>query len=92
VISVSSNGTIDTTGIVWLAHAVHPYDAEHGVRPGILRAFSAMDVTKELWNSNANTQLDAGGSYAKFSSPTIANGHVYLPTFFFFFFVYGLKK
>jgi hypothetical protein len=92
VISVSSNGNIDSTGIVWLSHAIPPYDAEHGVRPGILRAFSATDVTKELWNSNTNTQLDGGGSYAKFSSPTIANGHVYLPTFSNQVVVYGLKK
>ena len=92
VISVSSNGSIDSTGIVWLSHAIPPYDAEHGVRPGILRAFSAIDVTKELWNSNTNSQLDGGGSYAKFSSPTIANGHVYLPTFSNQVVVYGLKK
>ncbi len=92
VISVSSNGSIDSTAIVWIAHAIPPYDAEHGVRPGILRAFSATDVTKELWNSNTTGTLDGGGNYAKFSSPTIANGHVYLPTFSNQVVVYGLKK
>jgi hypothetical protein len=92
VISVSSNGSVDSTGVVWLTHAVPPYDAEHGVRPGILRAFSAVDVTKELWNSNMNAAIDGSGNYAKFSSPTIANGHVYLPTFSNQVVVYGLKK
>ena len=92
VISVSSNASIDSTAIVWVAHAIPPYDAEHGVRPGILRAFSATDVSTELWNSNATGTLDGGGNYAKFSSPTIANGHVYLPTFSNQVVVYGLKK
>lgn len=92
VISVSSNGNIDTTGVVWIAHAVPPYDAEHGVRPGILRAFSATDITKELWNNQQNSSIDGAGNYAKFSSPTIANGHVYLPTFSNQVVVYGLKK
>jgi hypothetical protein len=92
VISVSSNGNIDTSGIVWIAHAIPPYDAEHGVRPGILRAFSATDITKELWNNQQNATVDGAGNYAKFSSPTIANGHVYLPTFSNQVVVYGLKK
>lgn len=92
VISVSSNGNIDSSGIVWIAHAVPPYDAEHGVRPGILRAFSATDITKELWNNQQNPLVDGAGNYAKFSSPTIANGHVYLPTFSNQVVVYGLKK
>ncbi len=92
VISVSSNGNIDNSGIVWVAHAIPPYDAEHGVRPGILRAFSATDITKEIWNNQLNAQQDGAGNYAKFSSPTIANGHVYLPTFSNQVVVYGLKK
>ena len=92
VISVSSNGNTDSSGIVWIAHAVPPYDAEHGVQPGILRAFSATDITKELWNNQQNAIIDGAGKYAKFSSPTIANGHVYLPTFSNQVVVYGLKK
>lgn len=92
VISVSSNGSIDNSGIVWVSHAVPPFDAEHGVRPGILRAFNANDITKELWNSNMNYAIDGGGNYAKFSSPTIANGHVYLPTFSNQVVVYGIKQ
>ena len=80
VLSVSSNGAQDGTGIVWAAHAFTG-DAEHDVSPGILRAFDARDVSKELWNNRQNAARDVAGSYAKFASPTIANGRVYLPTF-----------
>ncbi len=55
-----------------------------------LRAFDANDVTKELWNSGQNS-ADNPGYYAKFSSPTVANGHVYLATFSKQVVVYGLK-
>jgi outer membrane protein assembly factor BamB len=61
------------------------------VSPGILRAFDANDVSKELWNNRQNISRDIGGSYAKFSAPTIANGHVYLPTFSGRVVVYGLQ-
>jgi len=60
------------------------------VSPGILRAFDASNVTKELWNNNQSPN-DNAGKYAKFSSPTIANGHVYLPTFSNQVVVYGIK-
>jgi outer membrane protein assembly factor BamB len=89
MISVSSNGSTAGSGIVWTAYAATG-DAEHNVSPGILRAFDANDITKELWNNNQKT-TDNGGTYAKFSSPTIANGHVYLATFSGQVAVYGLK-
>ena len=56
----------------------------------IIRAFDANDITKELWNSSQDTN-DAPGNFAKFSAPTIANGHVYLATFSNQVVVYGLK-
>ncbi len=89
ILSVSSNGTRDSTAIVWASYASIG-DAEHGVKPGILRAFDARDVTRELWNNQQNSNRDFAGTYAKFSAPTIANGHVYLPTFSFKVVVYGL--
>lgn len=89
VLSVSSNGTKEGTGILWAAYASSG-DAEHDVSPGILRAFDANDITKELWNNNLSP-VDAAGKYAKFASPAIANGHVYLPTFSDQVVVYGLK-
>ncbi|MBS1932660.1 MAG: PQQ-binding-like beta-propeller repeat protein [Bacteroidetes bacterium] len=90
MLSVSSD--LDTTGtaIVWATYS-KGCDAEHSVCAGILRAFDATDVTKELWNSDQNA-ADAVGNYAKFCSPTIANGHVYLATFSNYVAVYGIKK
>ena len=90
VLSVSSNGSKDGTGILWASHAFSG-DAESFVTPGILRAFDATNVTRELWNNRQNLSRDGSGTYAKFSSPTIANGHVYLPTFSNKVVVYGLQ-
>ncbi len=90
VLSVSSNGAQDGTGILWASYASSG-DAEHAVSPGILRAFDANDISKELWNNQQNAQRDAAGTYAKFAAPTVANGHVYLPTFSNRVVVYGLQ-
>ena len=88
-LSVSSNGSVDGTGILWATYAFSG-DAGHTNSPGILRAFDANDITKELWNSNQSSN-DHVGAFAKFSPPTIANGHVYLATFSNQVVVYGLK-
>ena len=90
VLSVSSNGSKDGTAILWASYAVSG-DAEHDVSVGILRAFDASDITKQLWSSLQDPTHDGSGNYAKFASPTIANGHVYLPTFSNQVVVYGLR-
>lgn len=90
MISVSSDNGKAGTGIVWAFYA-SAGDAENGTQKGILRAFDANDITKELWNSN-NNPGDYVPSFAKFCSPTIANGHVYLATFSNQVLVYGLVK
>ena len=90
VLSVSSNGSTDGTGILWASYAMSG-DAESFVTPGILRAFDANDITRELWNNQQNAARDGAGTYAKFSPPTIADGHVYLPTFSNRVVVYGLR-
>jgi len=93
VISVSSNGTKDGTGIVWAAYGENesPNAAYYPAYFGVLRAFDANDITKELWNSDMRRQ-DAPGVWAKYCSPTIANGKVYLATFSGQVVVYGLIK
>ena len=88
-LSVSSNGSTAGTGIVWASYA-QSGNAGNTVSLGILRAFDASDVTKEIWNSN-QIPGDAPGNYAKYCSPTIVNGHVYLATFSNQIVVYGLK-
>ena len=90
ILAVSSNGSQDGTGILWASYA-STGDAESFVSPGILRAFDANDVTRELWNNHQNVARDGAGSYAKFSAPTVADGHVYLPTFSNRVVVYGLR-
>lgn len=89
VLSVSSNGATDSTGILWASYPSSG-DAESFVTPGVLRAFPARDISSELWSSNQNAARDGVGLYAKFASPTIANGHVYLATFSNKVIVYGL--
>jgi PQQ-like domain len=88
--TVSSNGAMPGTGIVWATMPVVG-DAWHGVATGALYAFDASDVTKaSLWNSNLNAQ-DKLGSFAKFNPPIVANGKVYVATFSEALRVYGLK-
>lgn len=89
ILSVSSNMSKKNTGIVWATHSLSG-DATAFVRPGILQAFSADDVTHELWNSQQNAARDNSTTFAKFNPPTVANGKVYLPTFSNQIIVYGL--
>lgn len=63
--SISSNGTSD--GIIW--------DIQSG---GVLHAYDASTLA-ELYNSN-QTAGDQLGSYVKFTTPTIADGKVFVGT------------
>ena len=89
MLSLSANGTNAGTGILWAAHQ-YSGNANNAVRPGILRAFDAQNVTNELWNSQQYAARDSVGMYAKFVPPTVANGKVYLATFSGQVNVYGL--
>jgi hypothetical protein len=68
--SVSADGT--QNGIVWSPEVDNPSG------PAILRAYDANDLSKVLYASNQAGPRDAAGDGIKFSTPTIANGHVYL--------------
>ena len=48
--------------------------------PAILRAYDANDLSKPLYASNQAGPRDTAGGGIKFSTPTIANGMVYLGT------------
>ena len=89
--SLSSNGSVDSTAILWVNQAANGANANQAVRTGVMRAFSAADVTKELWNSEQDT-IDNPGNYAKFNCPTVSNGKVYLATFSNKLMVYGLRN
>ena len=87
-LSVSANGGAPGTGIVWASTAT--VDPRNANAPGTLHAFDATNLANELWNSGQNAARDSVGTYAKFASPTIANGKVYLSTFSNQLAVYGL--
>jgi hypothetical protein len=93
MLSLSANGNKD--GILWAAiHATG--DSWHESRPGVLHAYDADDIRRELWSSLELPARDDCGEYSKMAPPTIANGKVYLASFGFEntgtgqFCVYGL--
>lgn len=89
ILSISADGGKSGTGIVW-ANCTYSGDAVHNIVPGVLRAYDAEDLTRQLWNSRINPEDDIG-LFAKYVPPTVANGKVYLATFSHTVNVYGLK-
>ncbi len=89
MLALSANGTNAGGGIVWASHNLVG-NANQQVRPGILRAYNAQNITNELWNSEQISARDSVGNFAKFVVPTVANGKVYLATFSNRLNVYGL--
>ncbi|HEY4337952.1 MAG TPA: discoidin domain-containing protein, partial [Puia sp.] len=89
-VSTSSNGNDDNSAVLWVTHAYN-CDPNHQTCPGIVRAINAGDVTRELWNSTT-VPTDGIGNYAKFNSPVVANGKVYIATFSNNVTVYGLEN
>jgi len=89
ILSLSANGSKAGSGIVWATLPLKDNPAGKTVE-GILRAFDASDLSRELWNSKQVAWRDNLGAFAKFCPPTIANGKVYVPTFSGQLVVYGL--
>jgi hypothetical protein len=77
-ISVTSNQSLAGTGIVWSLTAAE--DPLYNAVTGTLRAYDALDITHELYDSDQNPQRDAMGSFVKMSTPIVANGKVYVNT------------
>jgi len=80
---VSSNGTAPNTGVVWGVYPVQG-DANANVVPGALVAYDARKANKgqlnQLFHSDANP-ANRLGAFAKYSTPVVANGKVYVGTF-----------
>jgi outer membrane protein assembly factor BamB len=72
VLSLSSNGAAQDTGIVW-ASVPTGGNAEETNQHGILHAVNAITL-EELWNNSK----DPPYYFAKFTPPTIADGLVFL--------------
>src|SRR5450755_25385 len=89
-LSVSSNGTDPTTGVLWAYQAVNGCNANGTTCAGTLHAVNASNVKTELWNSDM-VAADKVGSFNKMSCPTIALGKVYIAANINQLNVYGLK-
>jgi hypothetical protein len=74
--SVSADGT--SNGIVWDAQV----DGFATGDPAILRAYNVNNLSKPLYSSDQAGLRDTAGGGVKFTTPTIANGMVYLGTQF----------
>lgn len=73
--SISANGS--SNGIVWVIDA----GGGLGSIPAVLHAYNAGKVSTELYNTSQAGSRDTPGAGIKFSTPTIANGKVYIGTF-----------
>ena len=88
ILAISANGAAAGSGILWATTG--DYDASWVSVPGVLRAFDAADIAKEIWNSRQDAERDDLGLLAKFNTPIVANGKVYVATFSKQIAVYGL--
>ena len=84
-ITVSGSASTPNTAIVWHTTAANSLSQQ----PGTLHAYDASNLSHELWNSDTNPG-DTLGRFAKFVSPTVVNGKVYVPTFSDELVIYGL--
>jgi hypothetical protein len=71
---ISSNGT--QNGIVWVVES----DGAATSKAATLWAYDAADIAHGLYNSGASGKRDVAGAAVKFSTPTVANGKVYVNT------------
>ena len=71
--AISANGTHN--GIVWLIETKTWNGAD---RPAILHAYDALNVARELYHSDQNSERDRVGLTLRFTIPTVVNGRVYV--------------
>ena len=70
----------NSNGIVWvLDNSQYCTPQSPGCGPTVLHAYSATNLSNELWNSTEGSG-NAAGNAVKFTVPTVANGKVYIGT------------
>lgn len=78
-IVVTSNGSKAGTGILW---ALEPGNCTAGncdpQSPGILHAYDATNLSRELYTSDQNPVRDSMDSYQRFTRPVVADGKVFV--------------
>ncbi|MBV9230427.1 MAG: hypothetical protein JOZ18_14045 [Chloroflexi bacterium] len=78
-IVVTSNGNKAGTGILW---ALQPGHCTAGNcephSPGILHAYDATNLSRELYSSEQNAGRDGMDSYQRFTRPIVADGKVFV--------------
>jgi hypothetical protein len=79
--SLSALSNAPGTAIIW---------GMYNLANGTVVAYDASNIAHELWDSQQNAARDSLGNYVKFTSPTISNGKVYVPTAASNLVVYGL--
>jgi hypothetical protein len=73
-VSISSNGS--NNGIVWeIDNSNHDSGG-----PAVLRAYDAMNISNQLYDSTQAGSRDTAGQALKFTVPTIAGGKVFVGT------------
>jgi hypothetical protein len=89
-LSVSADGETAGTAVLWTVRSKRTSPGlAQSAGAGVLQAFDALDVTHELWSSDAKAS-DMLGSIAKFAPPTVANGRVFVGSASNQLVVYGL--
>jgi hypothetical protein len=78
-LTVSANGSVNGSGIVWASLPLAG-DANQSTVRGVLRAFDASNLN-EIWNSRQYAARDDLGWHAKFNPPTVVNGKVFVCSF-----------
>jgi hypothetical protein len=77
--SLSANGS--SNGIVWeIDNSAYVNTNPSTSGPAVLHAYDATNLANELYNSAQAGSRDQAGLALKFTSPTIVNGRVFVPT------------